>query len=132
MSFKFRLSVPKVNENWWQSSKNALDRIVEEYNQENWASETDPVDGSKWAPRKPPTGGWPILRKSGTMQDSTKFSNAGKMLFTAKTSVNYGGFHQSGTSKMPRRRWLGIGGDAVPRMEAEIAKHIFKGRITIA
>jgi hypothetical protein len=52
------------------------------------------------------------------------------MLFTAKTAVNYGGFHMSGTSKMPQRRWLGIGSPLISDMEKEVAKHIFKGRVT--
>ena len=127
----FKLTLPKVNENWWVSSKPKLTRIVEDYNKQSWSEERDPVDGSGWAPRKPPTGSWPLLRKTGKMQDSTRFSAPGVMLFTAKTSVNYGGFHMSGTSKMPRRRWLGIGPSVVPQMEREIAMHIFKGRTTL-
>lgn len=131
--FKFTLTVPKVNENWWATSKTKLQQIVEEYNKESWSKQQDPVDNTRWDPRKPPTGSWPILRKSGRMQDSTKFTSSGKMLFEAKTAVNYGSFHQNGTSKMPRRRWLGIGGDVTDKMAKVIAKNIFKGktRITI-
>ncbi len=128
---KFRLTLPKVNEKWWQTSKSELTKLVEDYNKENWSSQTDPVTGSGWAPRKPPTGGWPILRKSGKMQDSTKFNSSGPMLFTAKTSVSYGGFHMSGTSKMPQRRWLGIGPSLTRDMEQVIARNIFKGRTTL-
>ena len=128
---KFRLTLPKVNEKWWLTSKSELTKLVEDYNKENWASQTDPVTGSGWAPRKPPTGGWPILRKSGKMQDSTKFNSSGPMLFTAKTSVSYGGFHMSGTSKMPQRRWLGIGPSLTRDMEQVIARNIFKGRTTL-
>ena len=126
----FKLTAPKVNLDWWKSSKSRLTKIVEDYNKQSWSEQRDPVDGSGWAPRKPPTGQWPLLRKTGKMQDSTKFSAAGTMLFTAKTAVNYGGFHMSGTSKMPQRRWLGIGSPVIPQMEREIAKHIFKGRVT--
>tara|TARA_R110002012_G_scaffold163717_1_gene326111 strand:- start:424 stop:822 length:399 start_codon:yes stop_codon:yes gene_type:complete len=127
----FKLTTPKVNLDWWKSSKSKLTKLVEDYNRQSWSAEKDPVTGSGWAPRKQPTGGWPLLRKSGKMQDSTRFSAAaGTMLFTAKTSVNYGGFHMSGTSKMPQRRWLGIGSPVIPEMEREIAKHIFKGRVT--
>ena len=126
----FKLTAPKVNLDWWKSSKSRLTKIVEDYNRQSWSAEKDPVTGSGWAPRKQPTGTHPLLRKSGKMQDSTKFSAPGTMLFTAKTSVNYGGFHMSGTSKMPQRRWLGIGSPVIPEMEREIAKHIFKGRVT--
>ena len=127
---KFKLTVPVVHEDWWKKSKSALNKIVEEYNRENWSSETDPVTGAGWAPRKPPTGGWPLLNRTGKMFGSTKFTAPGPMLFTAKVGVNYGGFHMSGTSKMPQRRWLGIGASLIPRMEKEIAQHIFKGRKT--
>jgi len=127
---KFKLTVPKVNQDWWKSSKSKLTKLVEDYNKKSWSSESDPVTGSRWAPRKPPTGSWPTLRKSGKMQDSTKFSAPGTMLFTARTGVNYGGFHMSGTSKMPQRRWLGIGSPLISDMEKEVAKHIFKGRVT--
>ena len=127
----FRLTLPKVNEQWWQSSKSELQRIVEDYNKENWAAQTDPVDGSPWAPRKQPTGGWPILNRTGKMFGSTKFKSAGKMLFSASVGVKYGGFHMTGTSKMPQRRWLGIGEEVVPRMEKVIAKHCFKGKVTL-
>ena len=127
----FKLTAPKVNLDWWKSSKSKLTKIVEDYNKQSWSAEQDPVTGNRWAPRKQPTGTHPLLRKSGKMQDSTKFSSSAMpMMFTAKTSVNYGGFHMSGTSKMPQRRWLGIGSPVIPEMEREIAKHIFKGRVT--
>ena len=128
---KFRLTIPKVNEKWWLTSKSELTKLVEDYNKENWASQTDPVTGAAWAPRKPPTGSWPILRKSGKMEETTKFSSSGPMQFTARTAVNYGGFHMTGTSKMPRRRWLGIGPDLTNDMEKVIARNIFKGRTTL-
>ena len=128
--FSFRLTLPKVNERWWESSRKQLQTIVEDYNRENWASQTDPVDGSSWAPRKPPTGGWPLLNRTGKMFGSTKFKTPGKMLFSASVGVNYGGFHMSGTSKMPQRRWLGIGGEVTRRMENVIAQHCFKGKQT--
>ena len=127
---KFKLTVPTVHEDWWKKSKSKLTKLVEDYNRENWASQTDPVTGSGWAPRKPPTGGWPLLNKSGRMFGTTKIQAPGVMLFTAKVGVNYGGFHMSGTSKMPQRRWLGVGTPLIPRMEQEIARHIFKGRKT--
>jgi len=128
---KFKLTLPKIEEKWWPKSKAKLTKLVEEYNRENWASQTDPVNGNGWAPRRPPTGGWPILKRSGKMFNSTKFESPSKMIFTAKVGVNYGGFHMSGTSKMPKRRWLGIGQELVPKMEKELASQIFKGKITL-
>ena len=131
MSIKFKLTVPKVNENWWRSSKNELNKIVEEHNKDSWSGQKDPVTGSPWAPRKQPTGSWPILKKSGKMLGSTKFKAPSQpMMFSAKTGVNYGKFHQQGTSKMPQRRWLGLGPQVTSKMAKVISKHIFKGKKT--
>lgn len=129
--FKMTLTLPKVNEDWWKTSKTELTKIVEEYNRQSWQQEKDPVTETRWNPRKSSAGSWPILRKTGTMQDTTKFKSAGVMEFSAKTSVNYGGFHQFGTSRMPRRRWLGIGDSVIKPMTEVIGKNLFKGRTRI-
>lgn len=128
---RMRLTVPKVNVNgWWNSSKTELNQMVEDYNRKNWPQQRDPVTLKPWAPRKRPTGTWPILRKTGTMQDTAKFK-AGKspMDFIAKTT-NYGPFLQYGTSKMVQRRWLGIGSALLNPMAKVIGKNIFKGKVT--
>ena len=131
MGIKFKLTVPKVNEQWWRSSKKELNQIVEQHNKESWSAQKDPVTGSPWAPRKQPTGSWPLLKKSGKMLGSTKFkAPSAPMLFKAKTGVDYGKFHQEGTSKMPQRRWLGLGSQATSKMAKVISKHIFKGKKT--
>ena len=62
------------------------------------------------------------------MQNSTKFkTGSGTMDFRARVGVNYGGFHQTGTSKMVQRRWLGIGSKMADDMTKVIAKNLFKG-----
>lgn len=132
MSFKLTLTMPKVQENWWKPSKNELEEIVQKKNKESWAAEQDPVTNAKWAPRKPPTGSWPILNKTGKMQGSTRIKAAGGIMqFVARTGVNYGKYHQYGTSKMVRRRWLGIGRGMSDEMASVIAKNIFKGKIRL-
>ena len=133
MSLKFKLTLPKPNLKWWQSSKNEALRIVEEYNKEAWSNQEDPVTGSKWAPRKQPTGSHPLLKKSGKMMNSTNFKPTSKpMMFNAVVKVPYGGFHQRGTSKMPQRRWLGIGSSITPKLVPVFRKHLFKGKITFS
>ncbi len=130
MGFKMTLTMPKVNMKWYQSSKSELTKIVQEYNKESWADANDPVTGTPWAPRKQPTGAWPLLKKTGKMFGTTKISS-GKDPFSFKArTTDYGKFHQYGTSKMPQRRWLGIGGKLTPRLSAVIAKNIFKGKVT--
>lgn len=127
---KMKLVTPKVNLNWWASSKNELTKIVVDQHKESWGRQQDPVSLTPWSPRKSPTGSWPILRKTGRMQDTAKFRPIDTMVWSVRTT-DYGPFHQSGTSKMPRRRWLGIGGNMINPMEKVIAKHIFKGKTVI-
>ena len=131
MSLKFKLTIPKPNLKWYRSSKNELLQVTERYNKESWAAESDPVTGKKWEPRKKPTGGHPLLRKSGKMLSTTRFKAGDKVMdFRARTTVNYGGFHQTGTSKMPQRRWLGIGERIVKDYAPILRKHLFKGKYT--
>ena len=133
MSIKLKLTIPKANEKWWNSSRKELNKLVEEHHKEAWSNQQDPVDGKSWAPRKQPTGSWPILKKSGKMLNSTQFkSDNHPMLFKATTNVSYGKFHQEGTSRMPQRRWLGLGSDFTDRFSKVVAKHLFKGKVTFS
>lgn len=132
MSLKFKLTAPKPNLKWWNSSRKELLKIVEEHHKESWGDQSDPVTGKKWEPRKKPTGSHPLLKKSGNMINSTKFKSDNRpMLFKATTNVSYGKFHQEGTSRMPQRRWLGLGGKFSDKFSKVVAKHIFKGKITM-
>ena len=131
MGLKLTLTMPKFNEEWWKSSKKELDQIVEKHNRSSWGSQKDPVTGNKWKKRAEPTGSWPLLNKTGKMFGTTKFkSGKDPMSFIAKTGVDYGKFHQQGTSKMPQRRWLGIGDSVLSEMGQVIAKNIIKGKVT--
>ena len=126
---KMKLTVPNVNVNWWKTDGKKLTRIVEEYNKENWGAQTDPVTQAAWAPRKPPTGSWPLLNKTGKMFGSTSFrAGSAPMSFYARVGVDYGKYLQYGTSRMPARRWLGLGEPVLKEMGEIIAKSIFKGK----
>ena len=127
---KMKLTVPNVNLEWWRTSKNQLNKLVEEYNRSTWPSQSDPVTLKPWAPRKQPTGNWPLLRRTGKMQDTATFkAGSSPMTFYAKTT-NYGPYLQYGTKNMPARRWLGIGPAVLDPMAAIIGKQIFKGKKT--
>jgi len=132
-TLKFSLTTPKVNLKWWNSSRNELTDIIEKQNRESWGREEDPVTGAKWAPRKPPTGSWPLLRKTGLMQDTVKYSArpSRPMVFLA-TTTDYGPFLQYGTRFMPQRRWVGIGPNITREFERVLAKYMFKGKTTIS
>lgn len=131
MSFKFKLTAPKPNLKWYNSAKKELLEVVKKHHNESWADEKDPVTGRRWAPRKKPTGGHPLLRKSGKMLNTTTFkADQHPMIFKATTNVSYGKFHQDGTSRMPQRRWLGLGGGFEDKFTSIVAKHLFKGKYT--
>ena len=130
---KFKMTIPKPNLRWYRDSKKELLKVVEEYNRESWAAEKDPVTGKKWAPRKQPTGSHPLLKKSGKMFGSTRFKAGDRPFdFKATVGVKYGGFHQRGTSKMPQRRWLGVGSNIDDKMIPIFKKHLFKGLYTFS
>ena len=120
--FKMKLTVPVINTNWWAKDKGKMLRLVERYNKEAWAAQQDPVTLQPWQPRKPPTGGWPLLRKTGRMQDSTRFRAGGQPMSFYANTVYYGPFLQYGTSKMVARRWLGLGPKVLQEMGEMIAK----------
>ena len=129
MSIKFKLTIPKPNLKWWNSSRKELLTVVKQHHQEAWSDEKDPVNGSKWKPRQKPTGSHPILKKSGKMQNTTKFkADSHPMLFKATTHTLYGKYHQKGTGRMPQRRWLGLGGDFENKFAEIMKKHLFKGK----
>jgi hypothetical protein len=133
MSIKMTLTTPLVNEYWWEASRNELTKVVERYNKQSWRKQADPVTQKKWQPRKPPTGSWPLLRKTGLMQNSAQFytMQGKKGMFYAET-VFYGPYMQYGTSTVPARRWLGIGRQMLDPMAKVIKKHIFKrGTVTL-
>lgn len=73
---------------------------VEQALAEEFAGEKGP-DGSPWAKRIPPTGSWPILRKSGRMYGSrvVRVIPRGSE-FTMDAPAQY---HQHGTSRMVAR-----------------------------
>jgi phage gpG-like protein len=129
MGFKMTLTIPKPNLNWYRDGKKEFLKIVEDYNKESWEKERDPVTQTKWQPRAQPTGGWPILNKTGKMFESTKFRASDRPFdFKATVGVKYGGFHQRGTSKMPQRRWLGVGSDIDDKLIPVFQKRMFKGK----
>ena len=128
---KIKIEIPKPNLKWYNSSKKELLEVVKQHHQESWNAESDPVTQQRWKPRKEPTGGHPLLRKSGKMLNSTNFkADSHPMLFKATTNVSYGKYHQTGTSRMPRRRWLGLGGGFEEKFVSIVSKHVFKGKIT--
>ena len=129
--FSMKLTIPKINEGWWNNSKKDLNKLVEDYNRSIWPKEKDPVTLKPWKPRQQPTGKWPILKKTGLMQNSAKFQTGRKPLEFYTKTTNYGPYMQYGTKTVPARRWLGIGPNLLGPMATIIGKNIFKRKTTI-
>lgn len=126
------VKIPKITpDKWWNASKKELTKLVEEANKANWPNQRDPVTKKKWAPRQQPTGTWPLLRRTGRMQDSAIFKPGRAPMSFVVTTTNYGPFNQYGTSKMPARRWLGIPPELGPKMGEIVFKSMWKGYTTI-
>jgi hypothetical protein len=80
-----------------------------------WKDEISP-DGDPWLPRRmKPPGDWPILRKTGLMQDSTVFKSQGNSLLA--DIQDYGVKHQKGLDGMVVREWLGIPDTSLSELE---------------
>ena len=128
MKLTMKLTTPKVNLNWWNSSKDKLVETVEKYHRDAWPTQRDPVTLKPWAPRKPPTGSWPLLRKTGLMQQTASFRYGKNPMTFVATTTDYGPFLQFGTKFMVQRRWLGIGPKMLDPMARIIGQNIFKGK----
>jgi phage gpG-like protein len=84
-----------------QASAGAVRDTLEQLIDERFEARAAP-DGSAWAPRKPPTGTWPILEKTGRMRRDYHVT-ATTTGVTVQNNRPYAGFHQTGTVYMPAR-----------------------------
>lgn len=93
----------------------------------NFARQSDP-DGAPWAPlaastlRRKKTGA--ILRKTGALAGSVQGRPSG-LSGTVTVGIDYGIYHQTGTSKMPQRKIIGISeGRHVPKIRQIFEDHL--------
>lgn len=127
MNITFRGRVDLFNANWWAKAKNEMADVLQQDNEEAWSRERDPQTGAAWAPRKQPTGAWPILRRTGTMQDMVRIKPAGLGIFSTRTT-RYGPFHMAGTQRMVARPWLGVPDQSMPKLTAAATRAAAKGK----
>lgn len=114
---------PTINLDWWAPTQKEWAPVLLEMQKPFWKDERNPTTGQPWAKRVPPTGDWPILKKTGFMQDTARILPANDG-FKAQTAY-YGPFQQFGTSKMVARPWLGIPVQALGRLGDIAFKNIF-------
>ena len=102
----FEIPVLPQNGEFIESFMESVSRDLKGWNQKYWRQESNPNTSRKWKPRVKPTENWPILRKSGDMQDTAKFLAKGEELWA---NINYyGKYHMTGTERMVARPWLGV------------------------
>ena len=93
----------------------------------NFARQSDP-DGKAWAPLSTRTlqrkRSGSILRETSALVNSVSSQVAGNSAIIS-AGQSYGIFHQTGTSKMPQRRFLGFGDRDIEEHQ-KIAREFFE------
>lgn len=84
-----------------RAASKAIVSAVEDLIQNQFDERRAP-DGASWAPRKPPTGTWPLLEKTGKMRRGFKVVATSAQL-QIHNSQEYLKYHQNGTAKMQAR-----------------------------
>lgn len=84
-----------------RAATRAIEQSVSELIQNQFDERRAP-DGTPWAPRKQPTGTWPLLEKSKEMRRSFKVIASASTL-RILNAAPYLKFHQEGTSRMVAR-----------------------------
>ena len=94
----------------------------------NFARESDP-DGAGWAPLAASTlrqkRGGGILKETGALSASiAMIGPSGNQVKVASQGVPYGIYHQTGTGKMPARKFMGIADRRIPKHQKIFADHM--------
>ncbi len=87
-----------------QAAAGAIRDTVEILIDERFDARAAP-SGARWETRKPPTGSWPLLEKSGRMRKEYNVS-ATVTGVSVTNNTPYAGFHQTGTKNRVARKVL--------------------------
>lgn len=73
----------------------------------DYDARVEPTSRARWAPRKAPTGGWPLLEKTGSMRRTRRLEiGVSRVIMSYRGPADY---HQRGTPRMVARRLLPVG-----------------------
>lgn len=119
------------NETWWPQTRTEWLPMLLADNRKYWTAQTSPY-GIPWKPltrkyqiwKTAHYGNQPILRATGSMQDSAKIKSWGDRIFVETTKV--GRFHQFGTLKMVSRPWMGVPDLSMNRLPEIAWRNILK------
>lgn len=120
------------NTNWWGATQTQWAPILLQENRRIWPSQRDPSNRRPWAALSPTYRKWkeqkypgnPILKLSGNMLNSAEVFPKGSGF--SVLSTNYGRYNQFGTSKMPKRPWMGLPREALQKLPAIAWSNILK------
>jgi phage gpG-like protein len=103
-----------LNTKWWKPTKEEWVPVLLDDHPQFWKKQVDPTYQHPWARLTPRYANWksqnfpgqPILRATGLMQDLAYIYTRGNVFLVKST--HYGKYHQSGTSRMAARPWMGV------------------------
>jgi hypothetical protein len=101
----------------------AIEREVVQLIDERFVARAAP-DATPWAPRKQPTGTWPLLEKTGKMRRGFKVMASATQLKVTQTQ-DYLKYHQKGTERMVARPVFpdaGLPAEWTGRIDAAVAR----------
>lgn len=104
----------QLNENWLPESLDEWTPMLRRDLLHYWERERDPGTGNRWAALSPKYKSWkikhygslPKLILSGALLGGVTIRRDGNRILAE--TLDYGLYHQTGTSKMPARPYLGI------------------------
>lgn len=88
---------------------------------QNFELEGRPVP---WAPRKEPTGSWPLLDKTGRLKLSIDYMVLSGTEVRVDHNTDYGDYLDEGTSRMVARPFLMLQDEDLPEIENMMLQHI--------
>lgn len=103
--FKFKQKAEMFNRLIYPMAKRIGEFAVAHTKNDVFPSES--WDGNSWKRKKNPDGK-PLLVKTGAMKKSIRVLQVNRDIVKWGTTVDYAGYHNEGTNKLPKRKFIGI------------------------
>lgn len=110
---------PFLNEGFLDDATKELEDAFLEEMKDSWKEEEEPEKGRPWRDRKPPTGSWPLLKKTGKLQETAKIFFNKRKGFSAR--VEHYGVYQNRS-----RRMFAVNDPLIERFEEILCQKIMK------
>lgn len=118
----------------WEKALASTDKLLEAMSKDmaeervgivkdGWRNQADPY-GKKWKAKKRPDGRQILVGKTARLKGGWHVRRAGKGGFSIAPSVDYAGFHQTGTKFIPPRRMVPTKARGLPKAWARSLNEI--------